>query len=98
MFPHSDWIRRDTPHLTVFSPITGKCEKNADQNNSEYGHFLRSVNETKLFRNQDHLTCDAFFCNENPVLIISYGVDSRNFQQKTINKQLGNFHCICDMQ
>ena len=67
-------------------------------NNSEYGHFLRSVNETKIFRNQDHLTCDAFFCNENPVLIISYGVDSRNFQQKTINKQLGNFHCICDMQ
>ena len=28
---------------SIFSPNTGKCVKNADQNNSEYGHFLRSV-------------------------------------------------------
>ena len=35
IFPHSDWIR-------VFSPNAGKCGKNADQNNLEYGHFLRS--------------------------------------------------------
>ena len=28
----------------VFSPNAGKCGKNADQNNSEYGHFLRSGN------------------------------------------------------
>ena len=51
--PHSDWIRRDTPqrysvrrgtpYLSVFSPNAGKCEKNMDQNNSECGHFLRSV-------------------------------------------------------
>ena len=26
-----------------FSPNAGKCGKNADQNNSEYGLFLRSV-------------------------------------------------------
>ena len=26
-----------------FSPNAGKSEKNANQNNSEYGHFLRSV-------------------------------------------------------
>ena len=36
IFPHSDW------YLSVFSPNAGKCRKNADQNNSEYGHFLRS--------------------------------------------------------
>ena len=41
IFPHSDQIRRD--HLSVFSPNAEKCEKNADENNSEYGHFLRSV-------------------------------------------------------
>ena len=30
IFPHSDWIRRDTEHLSVFSPNTGKYgpEKN----------------------------------------------------------------------
>ena len=32
----------DTLCLSVFSPNAGKCGKNADQNNSEYGHFLRS--------------------------------------------------------
>ena len=40
IFPHSDWMRRDTEYLSVFSPNAGKCDKNADQNNSEYGHFL----------------------------------------------------------
>ena len=42
-FPHSDWIRRDTLYPSVFSSNTGKCVKNADQSNSEYGHSLRSV-------------------------------------------------------
>ena len=42
IFPHLDWIRRDTEYLSVFSPNEGKCGKNVDQNNSEYGHFLRS--------------------------------------------------------
>ena len=42
IFPHSDWIRRDSPYLSVFSSNAGKCWKNADQNNSKYGHFLRS--------------------------------------------------------
>ena len=41
---HSNWIRRDTLYRFVFSPNAGKCGKNADQNNSESGHFLRSVN------------------------------------------------------
>ena len=41
-FPHSDWIRRDTPYLSVFSANTQKCGKNADQRNSKYGYFLRS--------------------------------------------------------
>ena len=43
IFPHSDWIRGDTPYLSIFSPNAGKSGKNADQNNSEYGLFLRSV-------------------------------------------------------
>ena len=30
-------------YLSVFSPNAGKCRKNAEQNNSEYGLFLRSV-------------------------------------------------------
>ena len=41
IFPLSNWIQRDT--LSVFSSNAGKCRKNTDQNNSEYGHFLRSV-------------------------------------------------------
>ena len=30
-------------HLSVFSTNAGKCGRKADQNNSKYGHFLRSV-------------------------------------------------------
>ena len=61
IFLHSDWIRSDTPYLSVFSPNAGKCGENADQNNSKYGHFLRSestsfyvVHSTSLSVN---LTC-----------------------------------------
>ena len=38
IFSHLDWMRRDTEYLSVFSPNAG----NTDQNNSEYGFFLRS--------------------------------------------------------
>ena len=31
------------PYTELFSPNAGKCGKNADQNNTEYGHFLCSV-------------------------------------------------------
>ena len=43
IFPHSDWIQRDTPYPSVFSWNAGKCGENAEQNNSEYGLFLRSA-------------------------------------------------------
>ena len=38
-------IQSECRYLSVFSPNAGKCRKNADQNNSEYGHFLRSDTE-----------------------------------------------------
>ena len=37
IFPHSDWIRRD-----CISPYSVRLRENTDQNNSEYGHILRS--------------------------------------------------------
>ena len=43
IFPHSDWLDRDTPYLSAFSQNAGKSGKNADQNNSKYGLFLRRV-------------------------------------------------------
>ena len=36
-----------TPYLSVFSPNAGKCGKNAGENNSEHGHFLRSAHPTQ---------------------------------------------------
>ena len=43
-FPHFSAFGPNTPYLSVFSPNARKCGKNADQNNSEHGHFLRSGN------------------------------------------------------
>ena len=40
--PHLDWIQWDTPYLSAFSPNAEKCGY-ADQNNFDYGHFLRSA-------------------------------------------------------
>ena len=48
IFPHPDWIRRDTKYEVSLCIQSGcgkmreKCGKNADQNNTEYGHFSRS--------------------------------------------------------
>ena len=39
IFPHSDWMRRDTEHLSVFSLNAGKQTRK----NSVFGHFSRSV-------------------------------------------------------
>ena len=39
IFPHSDWIRGDTR----ISPYSVWLRENAYQNNSEYGHILRSI-------------------------------------------------------
>ena len=35
----------EIPYLSVFSPNAEKSGKNTDQNDSEYGHFLRSVSQ-----------------------------------------------------
>ena len=40
-FLHFPAFELNTEH-SIFSPNAGKCGKNGDQNNSEYGHFLRS--------------------------------------------------------
>ena len=42
IFPHFAAFGLNTETYSVFDPNVGKCGKNADQNNSEYGHFLRS--------------------------------------------------------
>ena len=38
------------PYFLAFGLNTRKCGKNVDQNNSKYGHFLRSVYDTNDFK------------------------------------------------
>ena len=45
IFPHSDWIQRDT----LYHSYSVRMRENADQNNSEYGHFLRNRWTKALF-------------------------------------------------
>ena len=47
-------------YLSVFSPNAGKCGKNADQNNSEYGHFLRSEALCKISKFHLISLCEHF--------------------------------------
>ena len=39
IIPHSDWIRRDTEYVSVFSPNAGKYRP---EKNSVFGNFLGS--------------------------------------------------------
>ena len=66
--PHFSRIFRHSEYLSVFSPNAGKCGKNADQNNSEYGHFLRGAYSTLLFSRKENIKCSevvlvAVHCN-----------------------------------
>ena len=40
LFPHSDWIRRDTLYLVLYSV---QMRQNRNQKNSKYGHFSYSA-------------------------------------------------------
>ena len=57
IFPQSDWIRRDTGYLSVFS-------QNAGKNNSEYGHFSRSEVSMSI-ETEIANTCILIFCQES---------------------------------
>ena len=41
-------IRTEYGEILRISPYSVRMWENADQNNSKYGHFLRSVNRTSL--------------------------------------------------
>ena len=46
-------ILREILREILWRDISGKCCKNADQDNSEYGHVLRSVKQ--------HINCGAIY-------------------------------------
>ena len=42
-WPVFSGIRTEYGEILRISPFSSRIQENADQNNSEYGHFLRSV-------------------------------------------------------
>ena len=71
-------------YLSVFSPNAGKCGKNADQNNSEYGHFLRS--ESYCFIEKQQF---LKLLNQTSVFIIKKGpVDELFFRHKILTDRI----------
>ena len=59
----------DTLCLSVFSPNAGKCGKNADQNNSEYGHFFTQWWWNLVYC--DYFISDDTTFKQNHVLLIA---------------------------
>ena len=57
-------LNSETKYLSVFSPNAGKCGKNADQNNYENGHFLRSAILAG--------SCYTYFCHVKKVISLHY--------------------------
>ena len=58
IFPHSEWMRRHTPYLSVFIPNSGKCGKNANQNNSEYDTFYAVIDKYEYLTGEEILLPD----------------------------------------
>ena len=55
IFPHLDWMWRDTEYLSY----SVRMLKNADQNNSEYGHFY--ANKTKDLHKEEYQLLNEVF-------------------------------------
>ena len=82
IFLHSDWTRRDTEYLSVFSPNAGKSGENADQNNFKYEHFLCSRVSSKI-----KATSQNFFhiINEIRDLKVTFSVKTNNCSNCILN-------------
>ena len=61
IFLHSD--------LSVFSLNAGKCGKNVDQNNSKYGHFLRSDEGWVMKSNRENIKTQRWLFSRSAMLI-----------------------------
>ena len=72
IFPRSDWIRRDTPYLSVISSDAGKYGKNANQNNSGYRHFLRSAKYTRASQPAGKMLSSSNLNTQNSVVLLTF--------------------------
>ena len=108
IFPHWDWIRGDKEYLSAFYPNAGKYRKNLDQNNSEYGHFLRSDQKSSSWFHS-LLSCCIYCMRKYPIhvtwaqgetpntLCITWGSKLKTLYDKlfataTRHKNVQNYH------
>ena len=74
IFPHSDWIRRDTEKILRISPYLVQIRENTDQNNPVFGQFSRSVRlltNSQLFRHSSS-QAKVFKTNVKQITVITY--------------------------
>ena len=75
IFPHSDWIRTDTPYLSVFSPNAGKCEKMRTRITSNTDTFyVVTVSNRKIWFFKRYIWYSDFY--------ISFIMKSKNPRKK----------------
>ena len=72
----------------LFSPNAGKCGKNADQNNSEYGHFLRSVFHRAMHLNARN-SCMKVYSHFRYLFII-IKIRKKKYSRKCVKKCVKN--------
>ena len=79
IFPHSDWIRR----VRSISPYSVEIRENADQNNSEYGNFLRSVfKKSQILSNM--ISNNIYNKSQHFDIDVNVQVDNENTKTKQI--------------
>ena len=80
-FPHFPAFGLNTNRY-VFNPNAGKCGKYAEQNNSEYGQFLRSV-QCQLWAYWPQYS--AYQCNAFRTYLLGYIKFNKNYYTKTVD-------------
>ena len=65
IFPHLDWIRRDTEWVSL--RIQSKCRKIQSSKNSVFGHFSRSAHTFNSCFSENELTWYSFFLSKEMI-------------------------------
>ena len=75
-------IRTEYGEILLISPYSVRMRENTDQNNSEYGHFLRSEivydyrspgkKVTMKIQTQKRHSCHSFFHNSDKPLLLDF--------------------------
>ena len=82
VFPHSNWIRRDTEYLSVSLRIQFECGKTRTRKNSVFGYFSRSVTTHAWFNWRKITTAIFLLVNRGYLMSEIFSMKNEGFRSQ----------------